>query len=131
MYKKKIFILVQVLAKVILPTNSAHGGCSLYLADSTIENAGYGVFAAKEFERGEKIGLPGIGIPVTEASWVRKASEILAKYWWDSHEVGGYTEAKMVATVLPGIALNANFHEILKNGMFLHMFGGVFVWLVV
>ena len=29
--------------------------CSVYLAESTIQNAGWGVFAARDFELGERI----------------------------------------------------------------------------
>lgn len=45
--------------------NLGESSCSLYLAESTIKNAGWGVFAGKLYSSGDKIGQ-GLGIPVID-----------------------------------------------------------------
>ena len=47
-------------------SSSSRHDCSLYLAKSTIPNAGLGVFAAQDFRIGDVIGNPSIGIPVVD-----------------------------------------------------------------
>ena len=46
------------------------GDCSIYLAESSIKDADWGVFAGKDYAFGDRIGEPGLGIPILEANKV-------------------------------------------------------------
>lgn len=43
--------------------------CKLFMAPSTIPNAGIGVFTAVNVEEGENLGYPDLAIPVTDVDW--------------------------------------------------------------
>eukprot|EP00550_Attheya_septentrionalis_P006819 CAMPEP_0198296022 /NCGR_PEP_ID=MMETSP1449-20131203/30586_1 /TAXON_ID=420275 /ORGANISM="Attheya septentrionalis, Strain CCMP2084" /LENGTH=163 /DNA_ID=CAMNT_0043996503 /DNA_START=64 /DNA_END=551 /DNA_ORIENTATION=+ len=89
--------------------------CSIYLAESSIKDAGWGVFAGKDFLFGERLGKPGIGIQVTDPNNIYDANEAIAEFGWNSLVVGGNSEADHTFTNLPGIGMLANFHPVLSN----------------
>jgi hypothetical protein len=41
-----------------------NNNCSIYLAESSIPNAGWGIFAGKDYVPGDRIGYPGMGVPL-------------------------------------------------------------------
>ena len=43
--------------------------CRLFMAPSTIPNAGIGVFTAVDLQEGESVGYPDLAIPVTDLDW--------------------------------------------------------------
>ena len=43
--------------------------CTLFMAPSTIPNAGIGVFTAVDVKEGENVGYPDLAIPVTDVDW--------------------------------------------------------------
>jgi hypothetical protein len=43
--------------------------CRLFMAPSTIPNAGIGVFTAIDVKEGEQVGYPDLAIPVTDIDW--------------------------------------------------------------
>jgi hypothetical protein len=45
--------------------------CSIYLAESSIKDAGWGVFAGKDYAHGDRIGELGLGIQILEANKIR------------------------------------------------------------
>jgi hypothetical protein len=65
------FLFQACLALLLSPylanqDNDADDECSLYLAESSVKNAGWGVFAGKDFTPGEKVGEPGVGVHVMD-----------------------------------------------------------------
>ena len=48
------------------------------MAESSIKNAGWGVFAGKDYALGERIGHPGLGVQVLESHELRE--ELLSKF---------------------------------------------------
>ena len=111
-------------------SSSSRHDCSLYLAKSTIPNAGLGVFAAQDFRIGDVIGNPSIGIPVVDFLLENDANEsttttttttlggVLNEYLWDASGIGGFGEALDVQLFLPGVASLINHHSALDNGKF-------------
>ena len=111
-------------------SSSSGHDCSLYLAKSTIPNAGLGVFAAQDFLIGDVIGNPSIGIPVVDFLLENDANEsttttttttlggVLNEYLWDASGIGGFGEALDVQLFLPGVASLINHHSALDNGKF-------------
>lgn len=95
-----------------------HGGlgnCSVYLAESSIRNAGWGVFAGRDFSEGERVGMPGLGIQVIDPDNIYDTEEGFAEFGWNSIAVGGNSEAETVFTTLPGLGMLVNFHPLLSN----------------
>lgn len=43
--------------------------CRLFMASSTIPNAGIGVFTAVDLKEGDAVGYPDLAIPVTDLDW--------------------------------------------------------------
>lgn len=89
--------------------------CSVYLAESSIPNAGLGVFAGKDFAIGDRVGMPGLGIQVTDPDRIYEGEEIIEDYGWNPVAVGGITEADTLFTLLPGVGMLANYHPTLDN----------------
>jgi len=95
-------------------TKSEVDDCSLYLGESTIKNAGWGVFAGRSFKAGDHVGPPGIGIPVLDPERILDDGPI-HKYLWRSWITGGKNEADRVRTFLPGVGSLANYHPFKFN----------------
>eukprot|EP00547_Thalassionema_nitzschioides_P014871 CAMPEP_0194250442 /NCGR_PEP_ID=MMETSP0158-20130606/23056_1 /TAXON_ID=33649 /ORGANISM="Thalassionema nitzschioides, Strain L26-B" /LENGTH=1173 /DNA_ID=CAMNT_0038987265 /DNA_START=46 /DNA_END=3570 /DNA_ORIENTATION=- len=92
--------------------------CSLYLAESTIKNAGFGVFAGKLFSTGDKIGEPGLGIPIIDIDPIMKDKfSPIVDYLQEPDAVGGYNEARIVDLFLPGVQSLSNYHTFFTNAM--------------
>eukprot|EP00539_Tryblionella_compressa_P012070 CAMPEP_0178807154 /NCGR_PEP_ID=MMETSP0745-20121128/16764_1 /TAXON_ID=913974 /ORGANISM="Nitzschia punctata, Strain CCMP561" /LENGTH=1120 /DNA_ID=CAMNT_0020467107 /DNA_START=31 /DNA_END=3391 /DNA_ORIENTATION=- len=93
----------------------------VYLAPSTIPDAGWGVFAARDFQVGERIGTPSVGIPFLDMSKEEQQRYNTAKYGalqeylWEAANIGGFGEADDVKLFLPGIASLINHHPTLMN----------------
>mmetsp|Transcript_15436 Transcript_15436/g.17812 ORF Transcript_15436/g.17812 Transcript_15436/m.17812 type:complete len:149 (+) Transcript_15436:36-482(+) len=107
--------------------------CSLYLAESFAINAGWGIFAGKDYSFGEKIGEPGLGIPFMvdlsptgiddeeEQNNYNLYISNMMQYVIESHSVGGYQEVEKdkhaMFSFLPGIRTLTNYHSILNNAV--------------
>lgn len=119
--------------------------CTLYLAESSIVDAGWGVFAGKDFEFGDRlVRSPSQGYHNNEflhrCAFVEliiwqsfsiqehpgigipvidshrlQAETVLLQYLWSSSDTGAFHEADHVSNFLPGIGSLANYHAFLQN----------------
>lgn len=66
-----LLLLGTISAENVCEINGACGDdkCGLYLAPSTIPNAGLGIFTAKPLEAGDTIGNGDIAIPLPDINW--------------------------------------------------------------
>ena len=55
--------------------------CTLFMAPSTIPNAGIGVFTAVDVKEGENVGYPDLAIPVTDVDWHNGGSRQVSCVW--------------------------------------------------
>jgi hypothetical protein len=93
--------------------------CDLYLAESTIPNAGLGIFSAVEKESGETVGNGDICIPLFEIYWHNDYDFFLlmSEYVWDGRVMGMHleVEGKDVNAYWPGIDCAVNCNLALLN----------------
>ena len=64
--------ILSLLSTITLPygkTNGSTDSCNLFMAQSTIPNAGIGVFTAVDINEGGSVGYPDLAIPVTDVDW--------------------------------------------------------------
>lgn len=83
--------------------------CSLYLAESTIPNSGYGLFSGVDSPH--VIGQPDIAINVIDvvnANIFSGLEMALSQYSWESNLVGGQFEGKASVALLPGVGSLSN-----------------------
>mmetsp|Transcript_16261 Transcript_16261/g.23951 ORF Transcript_16261/g.23951 Transcript_16261/m.23951 type:complete len:655 (-) Transcript_16261:141-2105(-) len=91
--------------------------CGLYLAESSIPGAGFGVFSGIDIEEGELVGEPEIAIQLMNIhinERLRNEHELMflpKEYAWNF----GSFEAKEVDALIPGLGMLTNFHTGLKN----------------
>ena len=76
------------LTILLLSTSSSAGEarstaetCTLFMAPSTIPNAGIGVFTAVDIKEGENVGYPDLAIPVTDVDWHNGGSRQVSGGW--------------------------------------------------
>mmetsp|Transcript_30722 Transcript_30722/g.66428 ORF Transcript_30722/g.66428 Transcript_30722/m.66428 type:complete len:642 (+) Transcript_30722:93-2018(+) len=107
--------------------NFQTSSCSLYLAKSTIENAGLGIFTGIPLRKGDQIGYGDLSIPIIDLDYHVGASRItedyhclLQEYIWQPHMVNsnmvkneGTGEDTMA--FVPGLGSLPNCHLCLKN----------------
>ncbi|KAL7488085.1 hypothetical protein ACHAW6_013684 [Cyclotella cf. meneghiniana] len=84
--------------------------CRLFMASSTIPNAGIGVFTAVDLKEGDSVGYPDLAIPEGDYHWLWK------DYDWLSSVIGDLSfEAEEVVACIPGIGAMPNCHFRLSN----------------
>jgi hypothetical protein len=114
-----LLLLCHVLSKKLarseskLAATSEH--CSLYIAPSTIPNAGLGIFTARLLEYGDRIGDDDIMIPIVDADLYMgsKFTWMIDDYTWDGAPSGLGRESERqngVSGYGPGLdgAINCN-----------------------
>jgi hypothetical protein len=65
------YTVLLTLLQVSASFSTSDDTCSLYLAESSVRNGGWGVFAGKNFAHGERVGPPGLGIQITDPFLMR------------------------------------------------------------
>jgi len=68
-----VFLLILFLSSASADDNEE---CAIYLAESSINNAGWGVFAGKDYKNGDKIGEPGLGVHITGSHKIHDAGAL-------------------------------------------------------
>jgi hypothetical protein len=101
-------------------SNSVPLDCQLVMAESTLDNAGWGVFTLVPRRRGDPVMHGDLVIQVSDlnVSTADSMRTMLTDYLWSAEETGGFYEGVTVASVLPGIGMVANglpapFHNVL------------------
>jgi hypothetical protein len=90
------------------------GGCTLYLAQSSIPNSGLGMYTAVPYRRGDPFPLPEMGIMLSDPTHGR--GKLLASYPWISSLLGGGKfECDHGESMVPGLGMLANSHLGLWN----------------
>ncbi|KAL9182949.1 hypothetical protein ACHAXT_004228 [Thalassiosira profunda] len=121
-----VFLAAARLAASEAPEDA--GPCQLYLAESTIPNAGLGVFAGTSFKENEMIGRVGdAAFPTVDHDWHNSpASGGLSKhegdyhwpltnYDWNAPDIGMDSEAEDVSVTVTGFGAAPNCHFRLLN----------------
>lgn len=103
--------------KVCSPPESPQ--CSLYIAPSTIPNAGLGVFTAIFLKKGETIGYGDVILPLVDLEFHQGTNDFFnpfSEFLWDSYCFGMQQEADSVKAFAPGLysVMNCNpaFHNV-------------------
>jgi hypothetical protein len=63
-FARKITLLVITCHLLAVCLGSDHGECGVYLAESSIKDGGWGVFAGKNFTEGDLIGDFGVAVRI-------------------------------------------------------------------
>jgi hypothetical protein len=96
--------------------------CGLYIAESTIPNAGLGIFAGRAFEIGEEVGNGDVAIPLIEFPWhngymtsdVENYFDPTVNYRWDAKAMGMGNDVE-ISVYWPGINCAVNCYSCLIN----------------
>ena len=92
--------------------------CGLYLAESTIPNAGYGMYAGRDYPRShyflEEIAVT---VPDKPSPPAVKYRWKLDDYWWSDLETRSTLDANYSVSSLPGFGMLINSHTGLYNVM--------------
>lgn len=100
-------------------TVEQHPECRLYLAESTIPNAGLGIFTGIPLEPNQPIAEPDLVVPITDVSW--NAAEDLdfhflwTDYSWMPSEVGMDTDMVNGSALVIGTGCMPNCNYALIN----------------
>lgn len=74
------------------PTEETNDSCGVYLAPSTIPNAGLGVFTTRPLRPGDAVGTPGdVCIPIVDLKWHMGRKDFfwpLSEYVWNGDAMG-------------------------------------------
>ena len=91
--------------------------CKFYLAKSTIENSGNGIYTTEPIAAGQKIGLEDLVIQLPDITPQYAASMrlLLFNYAWDGSKFGGQYEGQRVYSLVPGVGALANGHQTMFN----------------
>jgi hypothetical protein len=114
-----ISILLLVLYPVLVVGKKSKPQCDLYMAESTIPNAGLGIFTSISKEKGETVGNGDICLPFIDIHWHNDDGFFypFADYVWDgkfmgmNQEVGTYD----VEAYWPGLDCAVNCNLALLN----------------
>ena len=126
--------LIELIIVLIIPC-SAHGvaesehqstlpaqlpsRCSLYVAPSTIDGAGLGVFTSEPIDKGDRVGLSDIVIPIVDLETHHpKLKWMLHGYVWEGrYHMGMHREGKdkKLDAFAPGLDSTVNCHKGLLN----------------
>lgn len=103
-------------------TDDPSSMCSVYLAESTIPNAGLGVYTRRELHPGDTITDGDIAIPLLEVYWNNDYAEDYVSMWddytWIGAEMGMDDEAldvDYVQACVTGFEAVLNYHVLLTN----------------
>eukprot|EP00978_Attheya_sp_CCMP212_P033912 scaffold139480_cov37-Attheya_sp.AAC.1 len=107
-------------SSVVLVTAAAAPQCRLYLAESSVEGAGLGVFSAVSAEEGEQLGHPDLVIPVVDSVHDDDELWLASAYLWDvtSDFHPMQWEAERVEVLLMGLGAAVNGHMALFNVLY-------------
>lgn len=91
--------------------------CGLYMAESSIPNAGLGMYAGRDIRKGELVDpSPQIVIPLIDIDDSPYYSDsVLSFYPWNSMTQGAHLEAEVSSVLFPNLGMLANSHLGLKN----------------
>lgn len=76
--KKSLLFLLALSLTSCIAEDDYNEECSVYLAESTVKNGGWGVFAGEDYEPGDVVGYAGLGVQVLESHMMRE--ELLSKF---------------------------------------------------
>jgi hypothetical protein len=100
-------------------TSIASTTCLLYFAESTIPNAGLGIFAGKAFDIGDDVGNGDVAIPVVELSLHNEEPyfDPTSNYVWEgpSMGMGNDVTSDEIHAYWPGINCAVNCYAALIN----------------
>ncbi|KAL7545600.1 hypothetical protein ACHAWF_008953 [Thalassiosira exigua] len=117
-------VLFEGLASAAVGDGAGAAQCSLYLAQSTIENAGLGVFTGVPLREDDLVGLGDLALPITDidfhAGGDKNAEDyhwLVAEYVWKAKEIRSdmESEAEDVSAFANGMGALPNCHFRLKN----------------
>jgi hypothetical protein len=98
--------------------------CDMYLAESTIPNAGLGLFTTQPISIGDDVGNGDVAIMMTEVEWHNQKddeeedyfSDMTSNYVWDGKSFGFRNEViGGIHVFWPGINAAVNFNPFLVN----------------
>lgn len=91
--------------------------CRLVMAESSIREAGWGVYTMISLPRGAPVfyGDVVIQVPDLNHTHANGMRFLLHDYMWESPETGGQYEGKHVSSMVPGIGMLTNGHETQSN----------------
>jgi len=94
--------------------------CTLYLAESSIPNAGLGIYSGISIRKNETFShhLDDIVIPIHDIELhndYKPVKWLISDYTWTASKLGVDVEAKRVKGLAPGLGALANNHQALKN----------------
>lgn len=94
------------------PNSKSTPTCNLYLAKSTIHNAGLGMYTTKAIPSQQPVGIPEIVIqlPDLNPNYYSSIKVLSYDYLWDGQNTGGQYEGRNVYSVIPGTGMIANGH---------------------
>lgn len=80
------------------------------MAESTIENSGWGIYVTKPMKKGDPVVVqdPIIHVPDVPPQVAVGMKRIIWEYLWDAQQVGGQYEGQNVLSMIPGIGMLAN-----------------------
>lgn len=128
--QKLIFFLLPIVsfvsARGSIDDVESEDTCTLYLAKSTIENAGIGVFTAVPLKKGEHVGNGDVCIPIKDLEWQQEDPELrimdfvnpFSDYVWFGDPLGLKQEIGPIQTVSafwPGLNAAVNCHPAMLN----------------
>ena len=102
------------ILRLALVATSVRSECGVYLAPSTIPGAGLGMFAGKDFNKGDRVTYGDIVVPLVELEWNNGNNKF---FWlWDEYIWGHSVEESMryetdsedVSAASPGIGAAVN-----------------------
>jgi hypothetical protein len=105
--------------------------CGLYMAESSIPNAGLGVYTTRQFQKEEKLFSGDVVIQVEdfyantrlrhwfagETKYEEEPEWLLSNYFWNAVNTMGVFEAGLIESIVPGLGMLANSHPGLVNAM--------------
>lgn len=96
---------------------SSPSTCSLYVARSTIPNAGLGIYTSKGIPKNHPVGPSDIVIQLPDLNpYYHSSLQVLSyQYYWDGQDTGGQYEGRKVYSLIPGIGMLANGHPDVYN----------------
>ena len=99
-----------------------HNHCTLYLAESSIPNAGLGIYSGVQLGINETLmsrHLSDVVIPIYDIElhndYNNKFQWVVSDYSWLASKLGVDIEAKRVTALAPGLGALANNHHALAN----------------
>lgn len=91
--------------------------CGLYMAESSIPNAGFGMYTGKDIEPGQFVDpAPQIVIPLIDMDNSDFfGASVLSLYPWNPMTQGAHLESEVSSVLYPNLGMLANSHLGLKN----------------